>query len=152
MLLMLTACGRRDEKSGSASASTNKPPVSASQKPDKKQPAPDPSTLDPRVQGTWTWAEGKPGSMLRGGSLTFAPDGTYVSRSTNSVGPTNVTIFEGNWGVKDGVMVFRYTRSNDPRSVPRGGMNRYKVVRVDEKELALADIAQTETNVMQRGK
>lgn len=90
--------------------------------------------------------------MLRGGSLTFAPDGTYVSRSTNAVGPTNVTIFEGNWGVKEGVMVFRYTRSNDPRSVPRGGMNRYKVVRVDEKELALADIAQTETNVMQRGK
>jgi hypothetical protein len=152
VLLMLAGCGRREEQPAAANSSSNKPPASASHVTNKPQIVVDPSTIDPKVVGTWIWGGEITNGLVRGGSLTFAPDGTYVSRSTNATGTTNVTIFEGNWGVKEGVLVFRYTRSSAPRSVPRSGMNRFKVVRLDEKELALADIALTETNVMQRRK
>jgi hypothetical protein len=151
-LLVLTGCGRHEEKQAAANASTNEPPPSAGQVAKKPKSAPDPSAIDPKVVGTWTWAGEITNGAMRGGSMTFEPDGTYVSRSTNATGATNVTIFEGNWGVKEGVLVFKYTRTTDPRSVTTRSVNGYKIVRVDEKELALADMANTETNVMQRKK
>src|SRR2546421_6017410 len=136
MLLMLTACGRREEKQASTSAPTNKPPPSPVQVTNKPMPAPDPSTWDPRLVGTWTWSGAIPGRWPRGGSLTFAPDGTYVSISTNLLATrTNLTIFEGNWGARNDVLVFRYTKTSDPAGMAPDRMDRYRIVSVDEKEL-----------------
>ena len=149
MLLMLTACGRRDEPRPVAGQSTNKPLVSAGGSTNRLLPGADKSTLDPRLQGPWTWDEKDSGS----GSLTFAPDGSYATRSTNRVGTgSKVVANEGRWGVKDGVLVFTYTRSTDPKVASGRRVDRYRVVRVDDKELALSDLVQSETNVFHRRK
>src|SRR5438105_530147 len=77
-VLILTACGRRDEPKIPASGSTNKPTPTAQNT--KKAPAvtnnqpADVATMavDPRIEGTWKWDEA--GSV---GSMTFNPASTY---------------------------------------------------------------------------
>ncbi|MEY2428925.1 MAG: hypothetical protein QOJ40_1810 [Verrucomicrobiota bacterium] len=151
VLIMLTGCGRHEEKKAAGNASTNKPPSPAVQT-NIPVLGIDKSLLDPRLQGTWVW-DGDQAGTPRGGSLTFSPDGTYKARSTNQTsGGSNSVIFEGIWGVKDGILVFRYTKASDPYSISPHRMDQYRIVRVDDKDLALADMRRTETNVMHRRK
>lgn len=148
---MLTACSRRDDKQAAAGGSTNKP-LSPAVQTNKPVLGIDKSLLDPRIQGTWVW-DGDQAGTPRGGSLTFSPDGTYKARSTNQTsGGSNSVIFEGIWGVKDEVLVFRYTKASDPYSISSRRVDQYRIVRVDDKELALADMQRTDTNVMHRKK
>ena len=59
---------------------------------------------------------------------------------------------EGMWGVPEGLLVFTYTKSTDPKVASGRRVDRYLVVRVDDQELALSDTSRRETNVLHRSK
>src|SRR2546430_16268809 len=83
LVLLLTACRRHDEPRPLAGESTNKPPPAALENTNQQRLVSVQSQVDPRLQGTWTWDEKDSEGTERSGSMIFAPDGSYESRSTN---------------------------------------------------------------------
>ena len=92
--------------------------------------------LSQQILGTWTkgpfsWTE----PPLY--SKTFAADGSF----TTSIGHTNaLVIYQGTWLVKDGELVMTTTNAHgtgNHQPGPWGGVDRVKIIRVDERQLDL---------------
>lgn len=111
--------------------------------------------LEQKVLGTWIYGDDKPGVGWSGGVTTLLQNRTFASRSTNRwAGGSKEFAYQGTWRVVEGVVVFTYTESSEPKDVPVGSSNRYEIVRLDEQELTTMDLSSGMTNlwVMRRSK
>lgn len=80
------------------------------------------TALRQKITGTWGLATGR-------GVITIAPDGSLLSRFTNS---TQVLTYEGTWRLRGEQIVFKTTKSN---SIPLNDVMRARIVRADGLEL-----------------
>jgi hypothetical protein len=67
------------------------------------------------------------------------PDGSFVC--TDTISPTNVSTIRGSWQVNDGFMVMTGTNASPPISELKA--ERYRVVRIDDREMVLRRDGQT---------
>ena len=67
------------------------------------------------------------------------PDGSFVCQDAKS--PANVLTVAGRWQVTDGFMVMRGTNASLPGAEPL--VERYQVVRIDDREMVLRRDGQT---------
>jgi len=80
-----------------------------------------------------TWGGQEPSE----GVTTLAPDGKFVSNSTNrwSSGSREFA-YEGTWQVKDGILNLTYTKTSESKVMPVGRIEHCKIIRLNEDELA----------------
>jgi len=101
------------------------------------------------LAGTWT----KEDPSL--GYLTLASNGTLVGEwHTTTNGPTVIWAFEGTWRARGGVLVSTMTNTRswgttNPMSIPEGGKERYRIIKVDEQHLVWESDGQT-TSLIRR--
>ena len=51
--------------------------------------------------------------------------------------------------MKDGVLTFTYVKTSEPKYIPAGKEDRYQIIRVRDRELAIL-ISENQTNILQR--
>ena len=127
--------------------------LAACQRRDVSSMSPTDAKLREKLLGTWTWGGEPEGSA---GVNTLAPDGKFVSSSTNrwSSGSREFA-YEGTWQVKDGILHLTYTKTSEPKDMPVGRIERYKIIRIDAEELAdcqMLDGSLGATNSLKRKK
>jgi len=110
-------------------------------------PSADPKLRD-ALTGTWT----KEDPSL--GYLTIASNGTLVGEWHTTNGPMAVWTFEGTWRAKGGVFVSTMTKTRswgttNPMSIPEGGAERYRIIKVEEERLVWEKDGQT-TSLMRK--
>lgn len=104
--------------------------------------------LHRKLVGTWVWAIGAQGG---GGVTTLAADGSFISKSTNRwTGGSKEFRYEGKWKAGEGVLTLTCLKTSEPEHIPVGKLDRFKIVRADNRELAILDSSENRTNILQR--
>ena len=102
------------------------------------------ASVHDRIIGSWVHGDS--------GEITLLPNGSFHSKWTIAL--TNVTqewIYDGTWGVKEGVLISTVTNSsanNTTNSQAIGSIDRFKIIQLDSIHLAI-DIGQ-KTNLFNR--
>ena len=74
-----------------------------------------------------------------------------MSKSTNRwTGGSKEFSYEGTWDVKDGVLTLTYVKTSEPKSMPVGKLERWPIIRADDRELAVLDSSENRTNILLR--
>lgn len=99
-------------------------------------------SADDRMQkalvGTWMFEAKYTHGGSRDETMTFAPDGSYastISMPSRTNGPRTVSL-EGTFRVEGGILIAIVTK-NSQAYAPNPSTNRYRIVRLDGRELAL---------------
>jgi hypothetical protein len=107
-----------------------------------RRSSPTDSALRQKIVGTW---------QISYGVTILAANGNFVCKATNrwSTGSKEFS-YEGTWQLQDGILIFTYTKTSEPKYMPVGKVERCQVIRAEEQELALFFPSENETNILRR--
>src|SRR5882724_12090062 len=100
-----------------------------------RRSSPADSALRQKIVGTWEMPR-KDGASV--GFTTFAANGNFVHKSTNrwATGSKEFS-YEGTWQLQDGILIFTYKKTSEPKYMPVGKVERCQVIRAEDRDLVL---------------
>lgn len=101
--------------------------------------APQDEAVRRQLVGNWIFADGR-------GVLRLRADGTFATSATNE---SKSFLYEGRWLVRSGDLVSILVKSSEPKTMPPGRSDSFKIVRLEPAMVVHVD-AHGLTNVLHR--